>query len=768
MLLLVDALDEAWIDTGTALPYLLSRLTDVSTGLRILATTRDDPRFLKFFQSIRSFDLLRDVSLSVNDIRAYATQRLTSLDLIPEVKRAHFGQRLAKHADGIFLYAVMVLDELATRPMAALADLDRFPLPVGLSGLYHEFLNRELGVNEQRWFDLFEPVLGLIAVAQGEGLTAQQLTSILNKDVRAILRAIKQYLTGELPDGPFRLFHKSFADFLLADDKNTDYPIDAQAMNQRIAEYCSSVKNNSNAVEDDPANLDRYNLKYLVVHLLAAGRAQEAAEKLLNPAFLEAKAEANLVYDLPRELERVANELDPQSPKVKMLLFLREAIQNSVSFVAEHPESLFECLWNSCWWYDSEEGAYHYVKPNEGWPEGETPWLSSTTNLAPTMEYWRVWKEQRSPGFRWIRSLRPPPMRLGSALLTVLSGAGPGTGKISVSTDNRVVSSSSDGIRVFDLDSGRQLLLFPRSDYKSESVAFTPDAVHVISGGGPMDPTVRIWNSRTGEQIAELRGHKYIVESVVVSQDGRKFVTGSWDKTVRVWDLRTRVEIRSLLGHEGPVKAVDISPDSTKIASAGDDGTIRVWDAETGIALQCLKSGYAGSGWNTFLNTVRFSPDGRQIVSGGNDKFIRLWNVELGVQVAAFGSDGGNIKSALFTPDGRKVIAGLYDGTVRVWSLSGEQLARHEGHEGGVLCVDLTADGKKIVSVDEHDTIRAWAIEGSSFTPKLYNHESGVQVVRFSPDGKWLVSGSWDGSIIIWDARNGRPMDGDAKRASDK
>src|SRR5215813_10463135 len=50
------------------------------------------------------------------------------------------------------------------------------------------------------------------------------------------LRVCKQYLNGELPNGPFRLFHKSFADFLLEEDANTDFRVDGAAMHSRIAE----------------------------------------------------------------------------------------------------------------------------------------------------------------------------------------------------------------------------------------------------------------------------------------------------------------------------------------------------------------------------------------------------------------------------------------------------------------------------------------------------------------------------------------------------
>ena len=135
-------------------------------------------------------------------------------------------------AKGIFLYAALVLDQLLKLSLSEFPDLDTIALPKDLRGIYHEFLTRELGKDEERWFGLYEPLLGLIAVAQGEGLTANMLSDIIGKDIRMALRASKQYLTGEPPDGPFRPFHKSFSDFLF--EEKDDYQIDATVWNNRI------------------------------------------------------------------------------------------------------------------------------------------------------------------------------------------------------------------------------------------------------------------------------------------------------------------------------------------------------------------------------------------------------------------------------------------------------------------------------------------------------------------------------------------------------
>jgi WD40 repeat protein len=51
------------------------------------------------------------------------------------------------------------------------------------------------------------------------------------------------------------------------------------------------------------------------------------------------------------------------------------------------------------------------------------------------------------------------------------------------------------------------------------------------------DKTVRIWDASTGAELNVLRGHTNLVNSVAISRDGMRIVSGSNDKSVLVWDL---------------------------------------------------------------------------------------------------------------------------------------------------------------------------------------------------------------------------------------
>jgi WD40 repeat protein len=93
----------------------------------------------------------------------------------------------------------------------------------------------------------------------------------------------------------------------------------------------------------------------------------------------------------------------------------------------------------------------------------------------------------------------------------------------------------------------------------------------------------------SGECLRILKGHQKGVNTVALSSDERKIVSGSSDKTVRTWDIKSCQCLRVLEGHGSSVTSVAISSDGKKIISGSDDKTIRIWDMEIG---ECLKIFY--------------------------------------------------------------------------------------------------------------------------------------------------------------------------------
>ena len=148
--------------------------------------------------------------------------------------------------------------------------------------------------------------------------------------------------------------------------------------------------------------------------------------------------------------------------------------------------------------------------------------------------------------------------------------------------------------------------------------------------------------------LIQLQGHDHRVNSVALSLDGSKIVSGSSDKTIRVWDASTGIEVLPPIRGGDWISSVAFSPDGSKIISGSGDRTIRVWDASTGNKVYPPLRGHDDS-----VLSIAFSPDGSKILSGSDDNTIRIWDASTGdgMLPPLRGHDKGIISTS-FSSDG--------------------------------------------------------------------------------------------------------------------
>ncbi|ETO10832.1 hypothetical protein RFI_26544, partial [Reticulomyxa filosa] len=138
---------------------------------------------------------------------------------------------------------------------------------------------------------------------------------------------------------------------------------------------------------------------------------------------------------------------------------------------------------------------------------------------------------------------------------------------------------------------------------------------------GSLDKTIRIWDIETTKQLNIFNGHYYFVYSVKYGSNEllSTILSGSFDKSVRLWDIRSGQQIQIFNGHKYYVYAVEYSPfmiknssgNSNVICSGSWDNTIRDEREDDGIF--CLK--FVGSKTKNDLNLCYGSRKGP----------IRIW-----------------------------------------------------------------------------------------------------------------------------------------------
>lgn len=121
---------------------------------------------------------------------------------------------------------------------------------------------------------------------------------------------------------------------------------------------------------------------------------------------------------------------------------------------------------------------------------------------------------------------------------------------------------------------------------RATQALFSPDGERVLSCSH--DRTARIFDARTGRELATLRGHESLVYSAEFDPAGERVVTASWDGTARVHDARSGEEIVTQEDHEEPVMQARFSPDGRCVLSASRDGTARIWPADP---VACARAG---------------------------------------------------------------------------------------------------------------------------------------------------------------------------------
>ncbi len=279
--------------------------------------------------------------------------------------------------------------------------------------------------------------------------------------------------------------------------------------------------------------------------------------------------------------------------------------------------------------------------------------------------------------------------------------------------DGKTLASTSDsrGITLWDVESkqARETLL---EDKRLTSFTVLPCGNIIGAYIRANEDYGCVWDARKpAEPIAEFTEEAQLTWKMAFSPTDDRLAVGSREGTIYLYDFKNKEKLKPFIGHTDFIWSVSFSPDGKRLVSGSSDKTARLWDVETSKEINTLPLKKSST-----LMAIAFSPC-RKVIAGGMSGELRLWCAEsLTILFTIPQPQRQSPYALVFSPCGRYLASGTW------WQEGMEKMA-----------------------------IRLWDVASGENITTLWGHPTDIQSLAFSPDGTLLASGSFDGTIMVWD-----------------
>jgi WD40 repeat protein len=268
---------------------------------------------------------------------------------------------------------------------------------------------------------------------------------------------------------------------------------------------------------------------------------------------------------------------------------------------------------------------------------------------------------------------------------------------------------------------------FARHRIVVADIALSADARFMATAGPAGD--CRVWDVTTGETTAQFTGHYGHVHAVAIASDGSQVLSSA--ETVKLWNAKTGDELAELKTNRRPSRAILFWPGNRRAATAGA-GAIEIWELKTKKAPRMI------SGVHPFCGSLALTEKTQTLaaVTGEDAQEATLFQATSGRTIRSFTGPKARITSIALSKDGTSLWAASGEHTARRWDTKSGRTEALFAH-ADVLA--LSPDESLLVTGGLNGLVSIWNAYTGSGLLQLPQLKLRILDIAFLPDGEHIL-----------------------------
>uniref|UniRef100_A0A7S2YDT2 Small-subunit processome Utp12 domain-containing protein n=1 Tax=Entomoneis paludosa TaxID=265537 RepID=A0A7S2YDT2_9STRA len=251
-------------------------------------------------------------------------------------------------------------------------------------------------------------------------------------------------------------------------------------------------------------------------------------------------------------------------------------------------------------------------------------------------------------------------------------------------------------------------------------------------------------------------GAKQLIKACTLNKTGDWLALGCpASQQLLVWEWRSETYVLKQRGHAYGMRCMAYSPDGVVVCTGGEDGKVKLWNSSSGFCYVTMEKTHTAA-----VTAVAFA-NSSVVLSASLDGTVRAHDLYRYRTFKTFTSPTPvQFLSLAVDPSGEIVVAGSTDPFhVYAWNMQTAKLLDvFTGHSGPVACMSFQPNGGTLATGSWDGTVKLWDMYKSNTSTESLSHNSDVVCIAYRPDGKEICTGTLRGLLSFWDVESGKLM----------